>query len=443
MAEDVTLFTDDTVRCEGPIRPGPSLYEWAQHRRRRRPRRARDPPLRDGDPRHRPDDVPDPARPVGLSRLVPPPGDRVRCRPTSRSSSTPRRAIDVADRADGRQAIRLEAAAGGDTSTDDGTGRRRRRAVARPSGCRTRRGERGAHAVRHPPPPRPSAARAHGRTRSVGARARRRRDRARFRAGVHRSGRARDRRAWRAIRRSTVRTCDTSRAGASRSSTSVRDAVFRTDRRSTTGSIAPPAPLPRFLDDETIDRLADRGSLDFRRDVLPLVVKEVGWAYYHELFLAHPDRDQRVVGLVRRQRSPMPNRDELDRGGRRRPFPTQPTDSTSAGSTGRSHGVIFETAQQLHDHVRAHVVDDVARRTDPAVQRRPRRVQRAAVDLRSARSARLHWARSRHDLVSTTSAPGGSASSCTTRAAHRRSDCANWWRSPTPGSSASSARARR
>jgi uncharacterized NAD(P)/FAD-binding protein YdhS len=29
MAEDVTMFTDDSVRCEGPIRPGPSLSEWA------------------------------------------------------------------------------------------------------------------------------------------------------------------------------------------------------------------------------------------------------------------------------------------------------------------------------------------------------------------------------------------------------------------------------
>ena len=37
-------------------------------------------------------------------------------------------------------------------------------------------------------------------------------------------------------------------------------------------------------------RSAARGSLDFRRDVLPLVVKEVGWAYYHELFHAHPER---------------------------------------------------------------------------------------------------------------------------------------------------------
>jgi hypothetical protein len=27
--EDVTLFTDDSVRCDGPIVPGPTLYEWA------------------------------------------------------------------------------------------------------------------------------------------------------------------------------------------------------------------------------------------------------------------------------------------------------------------------------------------------------------------------------------------------------------------------------
>ncbi|MFI9384476.1 FAD/NAD(P)-binding protein [Kutzneria sp. NPDC052558] len=33
MAEDVTMFTDDSVVCEGPIRPGPSLFEWAEQSR--------------------------------------------------------------------------------------------------------------------------------------------------------------------------------------------------------------------------------------------------------------------------------------------------------------------------------------------------------------------------------------------------------------------------
>src|SRR5947208_13741449 len=29
MAEDVTMFTDETVRIDGPVTPGPSLSEWA------------------------------------------------------------------------------------------------------------------------------------------------------------------------------------------------------------------------------------------------------------------------------------------------------------------------------------------------------------------------------------------------------------------------------
>ncbi|MFF3684439.1 FAD/NAD(P)-binding protein [Streptomyces sp. NPDC002187] len=32
VASQVTVFTDDSVGCEGPIRPGPSLYEWAAAR---------------------------------------------------------------------------------------------------------------------------------------------------------------------------------------------------------------------------------------------------------------------------------------------------------------------------------------------------------------------------------------------------------------------------
>ncbi|HET6258925.1 FAD/NAD(P)-binding protein [Pseudonocardia sp.] len=33
MAADVTMFTDDTVVCEGPIRSGPSFWDWAQELR--------------------------------------------------------------------------------------------------------------------------------------------------------------------------------------------------------------------------------------------------------------------------------------------------------------------------------------------------------------------------------------------------------------------------
>ncbi len=91
--------------------------------------------------------------------------------------------------------------------------------------------------------------------------------------------------------------------------------------------------------------------------------KEVGWAYYHELFHAHPERtteswesfsvrfaDADPDELAAVVASAVPDdADRLDIARLDRPL----------------HGTIFETAQLLHDHVRAHVVADVARRTDP------------------------------------------------------------------------------
>ena len=50
-------------------------------------------------------------------------------------------------------------------------------------------------------------------------------------------------------------------------------------------------PLPRFLPPEVTDRLvAGGGPVDFREQVWPLMAKEIGWGWYHELFHGHPDR---------------------------------------------------------------------------------------------------------------------------------------------------------
>ncbi|UOX87479.1 FAD/NAD(P)-binding protein [Amycolatopsis sp. FBCC-B4732] len=52
-----------------------------------------------------------------------------------------------------------------------------------------------------------------------------------------------------------------------------------------------PARLPRFFDAYAIDALAGApGALDFRTDVWPLIAKELAWGYYTELFTGHPDR---------------------------------------------------------------------------------------------------------------------------------------------------------
>ncbi|TQS40605.1 FAD/NAD(P)-binding protein [Cryptosporangium phraense] len=53
--------------------------------------------------------------------------------------------------------------------------------------------------------------------------------------------------------------------------------------------VAGPPPFPKFFGPDQLDSLPD-GPLEFRRDVWPLVAKEIGWGYYHELFTGHPDR---------------------------------------------------------------------------------------------------------------------------------------------------------
>lgn len=50
-------------------------------------------------------------------------------------------------------------------------------------------------------------------------------------------------------------------------------------------------PVPRFLTPEVTDALVDGGGpVDLREQVWPLMAKEIGWGWYHELFQGHPDR---------------------------------------------------------------------------------------------------------------------------------------------------------
>ncbi|MFK0294558.1 FAD/NAD(P)-binding protein [Streptomyces sp. NPDC090442] len=50
-------------------------------------------------------------------------------------------------------------------------------------------------------------------------------------------------------------------------------------------------PLPRFFGPAEVDALLARpGGFDFQRDVWPLIDKELGFAHYHRLFAAHPER---------------------------------------------------------------------------------------------------------------------------------------------------------
>ncbi|GAA3241768.1 FAD/NAD(P)-binding protein [Pseudonocardia petroleophila] len=48
-------------------------------------------------------------------------------------------------------------------------------------------------------------------------------------------------------------------------------------------------PLPRFFGPAAVDPLIAAGEVDLREQAWPLMAKEIAWGWYHELFLGHPD----------------------------------------------------------------------------------------------------------------------------------------------------------
>jgi uncharacterized NAD(P)/FAD-binding protein YdhS len=128
----------------------------------------------------------------------------------------------------------------------------------------------------------------------------------------------------------------------------------------------PKAPMPKFLDDVAVERLlASPHPLQFRRDILPLVAKEVGWTYYHELFNAHGERTTCEWDAFAERYSAADGDDELD--ALVAATVPDPVDRFSIPALDRPlAGLRFDGRRALHDHVSAHVAADVARRTNPA-----------------------------------------------------------------------------
>ncbi len=128
---------------------------------------------------------------------------------------------------------------------------------------------------------------------------------------------------------------------------------------------APLAPLPHFLDEAAIVGLLARPEpLEFRRDLFPLVAKEVGWAYYHELFVAHPTRTTTTWETFAPRYEPLRWGAEVDAlVAETVPDPADRFDFNALDRPLRS--VRSERARPVHEHIAAHIAADVARRTDP------------------------------------------------------------------------------
>ncbi|GAA4877845.1 FAD/NAD(P)-binding protein [Kitasatospora terrestris] len=129
----------------------------------------------------------------------------------------------------------------------------------------------------------------------------------------------------------------------------------------------PPAPLPRYFDAAAVDALpGGDGPLELRRDLWPLMAKEIGFGHYHELFHAHPGRtalpwpdflaaydrlDWYSPALTELVAAAVPDpADRLDLEALDRPL----------------GGRTFDTSEQLQRHLRDHLAHDADRRADPA-----------------------------------------------------------------------------
>ncbi|MFF4898748.1 FAD/NAD(P)-binding protein [Streptomyces sp. NPDC001068] len=124
-------------------------------------------------------------------------------------------------------------------------------------------------------------------------------------------------------------------------------------------------PLPRFLGPGEIDELRARpGGFDFRRDVWPLVEKELGFAHYHRLFAAHPQRTAVAWGDFEEKYAAAEGDAEI-RALVAAAVPG-PADRLDLAALDRPlDGVRYGSHEEFQDALRARVTEDLSRRHDP------------------------------------------------------------------------------
>ncbi|MFD9064228.1 FAD/NAD(P)-binding protein [Kitasatospora purpeofusca] len=131
--------------------------------------------------------------------------------------------------------------------------------------------------------------------------------------------------------------------------------------------VGPPPPFPRYFDATAVDALLDRpGAIELRRDAWPLMAKEIAFGHYHELFHAHPGRtalpwaefldgldahpwaSPELGALVERAVPDPADRLDLER-----------LDHPLAG-------LELGSAEELQHYLRRYIAEDADRRADPA-----------------------------------------------------------------------------
>ncbi|MEV5491611.1 FAD/NAD(P)-binding protein [Streptomyces bobili] len=124
-------------------------------------------------------------------------------------------------------------------------------------------------------------------------------------------------------------------------------------------------PLPRFFGPaETAELLARPQGFDFRQDVWPLVEKELGFAHYHRLFAAHPERT--AIAWTDFEEKYAAAGDTAERETLVASAVPDAGDRLDLAALDRPlDGVRHGSAEEFQDGLRAYVEADLSRRHDP------------------------------------------------------------------------------
>ncbi|MER6347431.1 FAD/NAD(P)-binding protein [Streptomyces sp. NPDC001595] len=127
-----------------------------------------------------------------------------------------------------------------------------------------------------------------------------------------------------------------------------------------------PPPLPRFFGPAEADALLARpGGFDFRRDVWPLVAKELGFAHYHRLFTAHPERTTLAWSTFEGKYAA--GDDPAERAALVEAAVPDPADRLDLAALDRPlAGVRYGSHEAFQEGLRRRVEADLKRRHDPA-----------------------------------------------------------------------------
>lgn len=125
-------------------------------------------------------------------------------------------------------------------------------------------------------------------------------------------------------------------------------------------------PLPRFFGPAEVDGLLARpGGFDFRRDVWPLVEKELGFAHYHRLFTVHPERTAVAWSVFEEKYAALD--DPAGRAALVASTVPDPADRLDLAALDRPlEGVRYGSYEELQVGLRRYVEGDLARRHDPS-----------------------------------------------------------------------------